>query len=153
MHDHGYQDIINEVDTLCNLFLHACFSALASSPMDIQYVQGLSTLPVRLRSTSVLYHHKIPQLLYVPSTCKPWKIPPGQLYWSFDPSELGSDDWIFVTKYYFANDSTTTASGYSVTKPQTRLSSALCTTHVEVESFMLVLKSVMVGSQKSVSGN
>ena len=92
MHDHGYQDIINEVDTLCNLFLHACFSALASSPMDIQYVQGLSTLPVRLRSTSVLYHHKIPQLLYVPSTCEPWKKPPGQLYWSYNPSELGSDD-------------------------------------------------------------
>ncbi len=92
MHDHGYQDIINEVDALCDLFLHTCFSALASLPMDIQYVQGLSTLPVHLRSISILNHHHIPQLLHVPSTCEPWKKLPAQLYWSYDPSEIGSDD-------------------------------------------------------------
>ncbi len=92
MHDHGYQDVINEVDALCDLFLHTCFSALASSPMDIQYVQGLSTLPARLRWMSIFNHYQIPQLLHVPSACEPWKKHPGQLYWSYNPSELGSDD-------------------------------------------------------------
>jgi hypothetical protein len=78
MGDHGYQGVINGVNALWDLFLHTYFSALGSSPMDIQYVQGLSTLPVHLRLMSVFYNYRIPQLLRVPSICK--------------PSELDGDD-------------------------------------------------------------
>ena len=92
MADHGYQDVIDEVDALCGLFLHSCFSALASSPMDVQYVQGLSTLPAHLSSLFVVDCHQIPQLLHVPSICKPWKRCPRQPYWSYHPSELDGDD-------------------------------------------------------------
>ena len=85
MADHGYQDIINEVDALCDLFLHTCFSALASSPMDIQYVQGLSTIPAHLRSMYSFNYYRLPQLSHVRSICEPWKKFPN-------PSELGGDD-------------------------------------------------------------
>jgi len=92
MGDHGYQDIINEVDALCDRFLHTCFSAFASSPMDICHVQDLSTMPVHLRSMLVFNNHQIPQLLHAPSTHEPLKKRLGQWYWSYHPSELGGDD-------------------------------------------------------------
>ena len=91
MGDYGYQGIINEVDALCSLFLHTYFSALAPSPMDIQYVQGLSTLPVHLRSISSFNHHQIPQLLHVSSVREPWKKRPGKSS-SYNHSELGGGD-------------------------------------------------------------
>ena len=99
MGDHGYQDVINEVDALCDLFLHACFSALASSPMDIQHFQGLATLPIHLRSMYVFHYHQIPQLLHVPSTCEPWQKCPGQP-WTYHSSELGGDDSGLRLQFY-----------------------------------------------------
>ncbi|KAF8626892.1 hypothetical protein AX15_004641 [Amanita polypyramis BW_CC] len=56
MGDHGYQNVINGVNALCDFF----------------------TLPVHLRLMSVFYNYRIPQLLRVPSICK--------------PSELDGDD-------------------------------------------------------------
>ena len=101
MGDHGHQDVINEVDALCDLFLHTCFSALGSSPTDIQYVQGLSTLPVHLRSVFIVHYHQIPQLLYVPSICEPWKRCPRRPYWYYRRSGDNSryQSWLRLQFY------------------------------------------------------